>query len=126
MNDTELILIRVLAEYGALTVPAESLSRRGGGRRWFASEHVAENGIRWHSYEPTSAGRKAAQRGLERLARDGLVIVHHPYGGRIVFARLTTAGKAKARAILKRRVAKAEYLARVDLALGSYDAVRSR
>lgn len=99
MNETDEILIRLLASTDALWRPMRAHDWAGSmptvlleHRRLFPTV-----GVPWHGSSPTEAGRKRTQRALEACAKDGLLAIHGKI--RRNTAKLHDTGELRARAL---------------------------
>ena len=101
MSGPESILVRILASTDSVWLPIRQWRGRlpqnvGAARRAYAS-----NGVPWASNAHGPAGWKAAQRDLEALAGDGLVVAAKPRSGaRTLGVRLSADGMAAARRLV--------------------------
>jgi hypothetical protein len=73
MDDRTRILTQILADTDAVWLPNRRWSRPRPTNVHFARLAFGKGGVPWESGEPTEAGRKAAQRELEELAKARLV-----------------------------------------------------
>lgn len=97
MDDRTRILTQILADTDAVWLPNRRWSRPRPANVYFARIAFGKGGVAWESGEPTEAGRKAAQRELEALAKARLVKASRPRRVKTLAVRLSDAAEADTR-----------------------------
>lgn len=95
MTKADRILIRMWAETVAIWLPSREWTQPRPRNVYAARVAYDAGGVPWASDGETEADRKAAQRALESLVRDGLATVSRPREHRTRFMKLTAAGRAR-------------------------------
>ena len=91
------ILVQILADTDALFIPNRSWDFPRPTNLFFGRRNYGKMGVAWASGQKTTAGRKAAQRALEALAKDNLVYTFRPNHAKTAGVKLTDEGEAQAR-----------------------------
>ena len=91
------ILVQILADTDALFLPNRTWNFTKPTNLFFGRRNYGKMGVAWASGQKTVAGRKAAQRALEALAREGLVTVFRKNNTKTTGVKLTEEGEARAR-----------------------------
>ena len=91
------ILVQILADTDALFLPNRSWNFTKPTNLFFGRRRYAKEGVAWASGRKTAAERKAAQRALEALAKEGLVRVFRANNTKTTGVKLTDEGEARAR-----------------------------
>ena len=91
------ILVQILADTDALFLPNRSWNFTKPTNLFFGRRRYGKEGVAWASGQKTVAGRKAAQRALEALAKEGLVTVFRKNNTKTTGVKLTEEGEARAR-----------------------------
>ncbi len=99
MNETDHLLIRILASTDALWLPNRDYSNRRGACIWEHRQAYRATGVRWASEGGSDAGRQAGGRLLSATTRAGLLVTARPRNTKTIGAKLTDAGEARARAL---------------------------
>lgn len=97
MDDRTRILTQILADTDAVWLPNRRWTRPRPANVYFARLAFDKGGVAWESGEPTEAGRKAAQRELEALAKARLVKASRPRRVKTLAVRLSDAAEADTR-----------------------------
>ena len=91
-------LVKILALTDAVWFPLRRWDNpKAPANLYFARLDFRRFGVVWASDEASEAGRKAAQRMLEAMTQDGLVVTSRPRRVKTLAVRLTDAGETMAR-----------------------------
>ena len=91
------ILVQILADTDALFLPNRSWNFTKPTNLFFGRRRYGKEGVVWASGRKTAAERKAAQRALEALAKEGLVTIFRANNTKTTGVKLTDEGEARAR-----------------------------
>ena len=99
MTDSDAILVRVLAAADAALLPIRDWDRYIPTNRYFALREMKAFGIPFRANAASDSDRKAGERELVALQREGMLIVRRRVRVKFPGVRLTAKGDARARAL---------------------------
>lgn len=115
MNDHADILLAILGELDATFWPVRKWSGCRHANAWQAQRDYMSRGVAFRPTDKSEAGRKAAQRGLEQLASDGMVTVTKG-DKKQPFVRLSDDAEMRMRKLVGMATIEESYIACLDLA----------